>query len=227
MIVMTFDLSSSCIGVVFAQLDDRLTYADTLAIVPKPPTAKDFGFTTIEPKVIHSNGQRYKAFLREDEVVISKTEADRRASAMKAIIHNHLLRNIGEQCGRYLTKVRPDVICIERNASFNGVLTTKLLAEIAGGLFFHAGVHSINEFYDWNVGTIRAKIRHDITDFSLLSKEGKKSLDTKWEIHCRLRSYFEKDCPGLFRFDDMTMDESDALAVFYYWYTTKWKEEIK
>lgn len=215
-------MSSTNIGVTFAKIDQRIAFGDTLAIVPKPPTPKDLGYTTVTPRTIQSHGRRYKAFLREGEIVISQEEAARRLQALKSTTHNYLLRNIGQQCGKFLRAVRPDVVCIEKNKSFNGILTTKLLAEIAGGVYFYCGVDDI-EICDWDEATVRAQIRRDITDFSLETDDGRKALDTKWEIHCRLRSYFEKECPGMFRFNKMTMDESDSLAVFYYWYTQRWK----
>jgi hypothetical protein len=223
MIAMCFDLSSVSIGVTFAQIDDttlELVYGQTLAIIPEKPNPKHLGYAHVAPKTLTRGEKSYKALLYHHEAYITVTEAERRMADFKNQSHNILLRNIGEQCGRYLDKINPTVIAIEKNKSFNGILTTKLLAEIAGGIYFYCGARGIT-LYDWDESKIRAKIRHDLTDFNRYNDEGQMSVDTKWEIHCRLRTYFEKKAPGMFAFNKMTMDESDSLAVFYYLYNQK------
>jgi hypothetical protein len=222
-IAMCFDLSSVCIGVTFAQIDSKtlsITYGQTHAIIPEKPNPQQLGYTNVTPKTLTHGDKSYKALLYPGEVHITVTEAAKRMAEFKNESHNLLLRNIGEQCGRFLDKVKPDVVAIEKNKSFNGILTTKLLAEIAGGIYFYCGAKHIT-LYDWDEAKIRAKIRHDITDFNRYNPEGKMSVDTKWEIHCRLRTYFENVAPSMFPFNKMTMDESDSLAVFYYLYTQK------
>lgn len=221
MIVMTFDLSSTCIGVTFAEIKEgtKITYGRTLPIIPRRMDPRDYGFTTLQPKKIANKGKEFKGYLKEGEFSISHQEAKSRNSYLKAQMHNFLLRDIGEQCGRFLGKIKPEIVCIERNASFNGVLTTKLLAEIAGGIYFYCGAMGI-EMFDYPESTVRARIRRDITEFTY-EKDGLNAIDTKWEIYCRLRSYFECTWPGLFDFSKMTMDESDSLAVFYYYYQTE------
>lgn len=228
MIVMCFDLSSKCIGVTFAQLKGNTpTYAKTLAIIPETPNAKDLGYTTALPKTIHYNGAQFPGLLKPGEYFTSRNEAKRRLSQLKSFTHKEMLKNIGKQCGFYLDSVKPDAIAMEKNKAFNGVLTTKLLAEIAGGLYFYAGLRNI-PLYDYDVGTVRSNIRKSVKDFTRFTNgRNETSLDTKWEIYCRLRSYFEKKYPGLIDFSDMTMDESDSLAVFYHLLTAEpnsWKK---
>lgn len=219
---MSFDLSSVCIGVTFAQIDERtkkITYGKTMPIIPKEIDPRDYGYTTKLAKKIAYQGAEFKGFLKEGEFTISQAEADRRTRQMKSERHNRLLRNIGKQCGSFLQKIQPDVIMLEKNSAFNGILTTKLLAEIAGGIYFYAGAFG-TELFDYNEATVRAKIRRDIPHFSY-EKDGKKAIDTKWEIFCRLREYFTTEHPGVFDFANMGLDESDSLAVFYHYYTTE------
>lgn len=219
MIVMTFDLSSTCIGVSIGKIENKdIALARTMPIIPKRPTGKDVGYTTAQPKKIAYRGNEFKGFLKPGEFSISKSEAERRRAGFKVKEHNHLLRNIGKQCGHLLKNINPDVVCIERNSSFNGILTTKLLAEIAGGLYFYCGANDI-PLFDYNEATVRALIRRTVTEFSYENESGEKALDTKWEIFCRLREYF-KNVPGL-DFSKMTLDESDSLAILFYYYETE------
>lgn len=196
--------------------DGRIKYVQTLPIIPKHPSGKDLGYTTKDPKKIDYRGNQFKGFLKPGESSISKEEADRRLKDFKNYSHRELLKNIGKQCGYFLEKVKPDVVALEKNKSFNGILTTKLLAEIAGGLYFYTGARGI-PLYDYDEATIRANIRREIKEFNRY-KEGTNvlSVDTKWEIYCRLRSYFETNHPGMIDFSKIGMDESDSLAVFYH-----------
>lgn len=227
MIVMCFDLSSECIGVTFAEIKNKkLTYIQTLAVIPESPSAKDLGYTTKQPKTIFYNGDKFKALLKDGEYFISKKEAKKRVTAFKNSTHRELLRDIGKQCGFYLEGVKPDIIALEKNKAFNGVLTTKLLAEIAGGIYFYTGMRDL-PLHDFDVSTVRSNIRKTIPAFKRYTNElHQTALDTKWEIYCRLRSYFEKNHPGLLDFSNMTMDESDSLAVFYHLYESVLKKEI-
>jgi hypothetical protein len=231
MIAMTFDLSSTCIGVTFAQIGKarNIKYGKTLPIVPVKPTGLDVGYTTKQPKKITARGNTYSAFLKPGEILISKAEAEKRKKDFKNLSHNFLLRNIGEQCGKFLNQIKPDVVAIEQNKAggFNGVLTTKLLSEIAGGIYFYCGAQDM-PLYDWDESTVRAKIRRDIKAFDRTrdgSEGNEVALDTKWEIYCRLREYFTTHHKGIFDFTNMTFDESDSLAIFYYLYTTVIKGE--
>ncbi|MGG4438225.1 hypothetical protein AAXE64_27120 [Priestia megaterium] len=217
--VMCFDLSSTCIGITFAQLrKQKPIFVRTLAVIPQLPTGKTLGYTTQEPKEIHSNGNVFKGFLKPGESRISKAEATRRLSEFKVFKHRELLKDIGKQCGRFLYKVNPSIVALERNKAFNGVLTTKLLAEIAGGIYFYAGSKNA-DLHDEDEATIRAKIRKDMAHVNV-AEDGVVALNTKWEIYKRLQWYFETNYPGLVDFSKMTMDESDSLAVFYHLLTT-------
>ena len=220
-ISICLDLSSKCIGSTFAQtVGSDIKYINTLPIVPNKPNGLDFGYTTKEPKPIDYRGATFKGFLLPDELQISKTEADKRNAEFKVFKHRMLLKDIGKQVGKYIDKLKPDIIVIERNSSFGGTLTTKLLAEIAGGLYFYTGAKNI-EFYDYNESTVRAFIRKSIPNVDRTAGlSDKMALDTKWEIYCRLKQYFEENHPGLLNFEGMTMDESDSLATFYYLYKT-------
>ena len=233
MIVMCFDLSSTCIGVTFGKVvNNHIKALTTLAVYPSPPSGHDLGYTTKNPKTIYYKGKTFQGFLKPEEAYISKKEAERRMSKYRSSAHKGLLKDIGKKLGFYLELINPDILAIERNEAFNGVMTTKLLAEIAGGIYFYAGMKK-KPLFDINVSKIRAKIRKDIKEFtryetvSELDEARMKlmALDTKWEIYCRLRSYFETNHPGLVNFKEMTMDESDSLAVFYYIFTSELLKE--
>lgn len=209
MFVATFDLSSTLIGMTIAQFDkDKLVYVKTIPIFPKRIDGTDVGFSTKTPKKI---GDGYKAFLREGEHHISKAEADRRNAEFKVLKHRKLLLNIWEQVGMYLTKVRFNVMIIERNSSFNGILTTKLLAEIAGGLYALAAMYQA-EFYDLHESTVRSFIRKDLP-YETLEKDGVVIVGPKWEMRQRLEPAYREHID----FEKISLDEVDSLVLFHYY----------
>lgn len=209
MYVATFDLSSTLIGMTIGQLKDHeVVYVKTIPIYPKRIDGKDLGYTTKKQKVI---GHGYKAFLKPNEHHISEAEADRRNSEFKVVAHRELLLNIWRQVGEILRKVKFDVIIIERNASFNGILTTKLLAEIAGGLFSFAAILDAT-FYDLNESTVRSFIRKDLS-YETLEKDGQIIVGPKWEMRQRLEPAYRDHI----NFEDISLDEVDSLVLFHYY----------
>lgn len=225
MLVVAFDLSSTCIGVCVAKVDlkKQPIKLKTVSIIPQKPSGKDFGFTTKESKKIAKNGKEFQAFLYPHETIISQREALDRIRMVKSEKHLGLLKNIGQQCGELLFRLKPHVVLLEKNASFNGILTTKLLAEIAGGIYFYCGATDTS-LCDYHVETVRAYLRQTIPVFDRANEDGKDVLDTKWEMYCRLRTYYKAQHPKIV-LDRITMDESDALALFYYW-SHQLKEDI-
>lgn len=209
MYVATFDLSSTLIGMTIAQYQgNEVVYVKTIPIYPKRIDGTDVGYTTKKQKTI---GDGYKAFLKPNEHHISKVEADRRNSEFKVLAHRELLLNIWRQVGDILMKVKFNVIIIERNSSFNGILTTKLLAEIAGGLFSIAAILRA-EFHDLNESTVRAFIRKDLP-YETLEKDGQIIVGPKWEMRQRLEPAYREHID----FENISLDEVDSLVLFHYY----------
>lgn len=209
--IVALDLSSSLIGATYGVVEDGLvTSVRTEGIVPRRPDGRDYGYTTKTPKRI---GRGYPAFLHPGEHHISEAEAKRRLRHVKTDTHRRLLLNIGADIGERIEAFGPDRLLIERNQSFNGVLTTKLLAEIAGGLFFYSGLARI-DFEDLDAQTVRKSVRGDLplTRAERVLEDGTLALATKLEIKERLRKAYGH----LTDFDAMSTDESDALALFHH-----------
>lgn len=209
--VITFDLSSTLIGITYGVVEDRVIKSiRTEGVVPRKPDGTHFGYTTKRPKKI---GRGYPAFLLPGEHHVSKAEAVQRVKRVKQEGHRDLLLQIGADLGRRLEAFPPSRLVIERNESFNGILTTKLLAEIAGGLFFYSGLKQI-PFEDLNAALVRKTVRDTIPlsrDERVLA-DGTLALETKLEIKERLRKVYGH----LLDFDHMTTDESDSLALFHH-----------
>lgn len=208
--VIAFDLSSSCIGVTTATvIDGTVTKVTVDDIVPRKFTGLDYGYKTKTPKKI---GSGYTAFLKEGEFHISKSEASRRQSEFKTSKHQDLLLDIGKQVSRFISSLDLDLVMIERNMTFNGVLTTKMLAEIAGQIHYLAASNAI-EFESRSVHTVRKLIRNAIplSRADRVQTDGSIALETKAEIKARLKKVYGH----LVDFDTMSEDGSDSLAVFH------------
>lgn len=208
--VIAFDLSSSRIGVTTATVaGDHITHVKVEDIVPRKFTGLDYGYRTKTPKKI---GSGYTAFLKPDEYHISKAEASRRQSEFKTAKHRDLLLDIGKQVSAYVAQMDLELILIERNMTFNGVLTTKILGEIAGQVHYLAASKGIS-FESCNVHTVRKLIRDNISlsREERVQEDGSIALETKAEIKARLKKVYGH----LIDFKKMSEDGSDSLAVFH------------
>lgn len=210
------------IGVTIAELNgDKVEKLGVVPVIPNRPNGKDFGFTTKNPKAITMrDGKRMRVYLKKGEVIISKREANERASMIKNESHTMLLKDIGRMLGSILFSVSPDVIIIERNETFGGILTTKLLAEIAGGIYFWSGFYDI-DMYSYNVGRMRSALNRCVRGVDLKTDDGKLIVDTKMVVKKKLEKLIEDEKWNVHGWENATLDESDSFLAFVYYYMTE------
>lgn len=217
---MSFDLSSTLIGVSVATIDTknkRIEQAMVMPVIPKKPTGKDLGYTTKNKKKVElRTGEMISSFLKEGEVIISKAEAKRRNATFRDESHKFLLMDIGKKLGTILHAVKPDIVMIERNEAFNGILTTKLLAEIAGGVYFWAGFFN-SEFRAYNATTMRSLLNRHVKGADLQTEDGSHIVDTKMVVKRKIEKFLKDEQVDVKNFEKATLDESDSfLPIIYF-----------
>lgn len=222
-VIVAFDLSSKVIGVTVAKLKKKnIQDIMVFPIIPKRADGKLFGFTTKNKKKVElRGGQTINTFLKEGEVTISKKEAARRNRMVKEEAHTYLLKDIGKQLGYILFELQPDVIVLERNEAFGGILTTKLLGEIAGGIYFWAGFFDV-ELASYNARTMRSLLNKHVRGADVRNGDGELIVDTKMIVKRKLEKFYEDNLGVKVEgWDNATLDESDALMAFTYYYMTE------
>jgi hypothetical protein len=119
--------------------------------------------------------------------------------------------------GGMIDKINPDLILVEKNAAFNGILTTVLLAKVMGSLLGIAGFKGI-PVKEYPVITVRK--HHNVADLVKEFVRGKtaQELQALPDItKAALRDLMFKKY-GKYGIIFQTDDESDACVVFDYWY---------
>ena len=156
------------------------------------------------------------AYVRTKDEKISKAIKKQRDVEVRNAINSAIKRELSLSIAEAVKNFKPDLILVERNESFHGVLTTKLLAEVRGIL---DGIAADIPIKAYNVTKIRNRLDlarlvsnyiSSLPDASALS--GEKHI-TKRAIKKYLEDKYNARCSNT--------DESDSLAVFDYYYETE------
>lgn len=210
--IMAFDLSSACTGVTFADLKNKdILFLKTFSIRPevsKTSVAKNLGY--LHSENIATTGIR--SWVKSSGEIVSKTEKKKRDVEVRNAINAEIKKYISTEIQKSIDSLSPDLVLVERNESFNGILTTKFLAEIRGIL---EGVATKQPIVQYSVAEIRKKFNlAEMTQkyvSNLTPTQMKKEKDiTKNALKEYLENKYHIRCANT--------DESDSLAVFDHYY---------
>ena len=218
--VLAFDLSTACVGVV-ASVINKDTKEPILVkscpIIPKRFSPEELGYRKSKKRLPTSkSGEFLNTYYKDGETTISKSEKQRRDREVRTKENLFVLDYIGKQISTIINAIRPDVIIVEKNEIFNGILTSVLLGKVMGVLIGIASSHSI-PLKEFKVSKVRSiidlnKATRDLVE-SISEEELKKVPDVTKRA---LRKLMEKKY-GQYGLECKTDDESDACVVFNYW----------
>ena len=215
--VIAFDLSSVCIGCCIAELkDDKTVRIFSTPIIPKHDTniISSLGFLKSKHRIKDKN---YISYVKYSGELVSEKEKKKRDVMVREAMNKSVLNDISKQLSEVITTIKPDLIIMEKHAIFNGILTSVLLAKIAGILIGVAGDNNI-ETREYPVKEVRSILDiNKITGEYISNKTPDDLLKVPDITKDAIREYFEK----IYGVSFQTCDESDACAVFHYWYKTK------
>ena len=219
--ILSFDLSSARTGCVCISLDDKeIKFMDTFSISPnvkKEDIISNLGFLP-KKQVVAKKGKRISFYAKFHGEEITQAEKQKRDVLVRNSVNGAIKKEISTALKTAVENIKPDLVLVERNEAFNGVLTTKFLAEIRGIL---EGVAVEQPIIQYSVAEIRKKF-----NLAKMTREYIKSLDspkyiqgkkdiTKLVIKNFLENKYSIRCSNT--------DESDALAVFDHYYETEVK----
>lgn len=224
MVVLAFDLSTNCIGVVAAEVQGKtVTKILSCPIIPEPFDVTKLGFLKSKKKIKTKNGKEVNAWVKPNETVISEKEKKERDRLVRSQKDIFILENIGSQIGKLIKEIKPDLILVEKNAIFNGILTSVLLAKVMGTLLGIAGMFNI-PVKEYAVNVVRQP--YNIAQLTKQFVENKtlEELKTIPDVTKRaLRQLMQSKYPGI---QFQTDDESDACVVFDYWFNYEYLPKI-
>lgn len=216
--VMSFDLSSVCIGVTTARIDNKnVERIMSCPIIPRKFSPISLGYKPSKKKMpTPRTGESVNTYWKDGEKTISKSEKERRDREIRKAANLFVLDYIGREMGNLINHIKPDLILVERNAAFNGILTTVLLAKIFGNLTGIAGFLQI-PLKEYTVAEVRSihNIPQLIKNFvSIRTTDELKLIPDITKAALREEMYkIYRDKGIVFQTDD----ESDSCVVLHYW----------
>lgn len=210
--VIAFDLSSVCIGCVVADVDKKVLKIASCPIIPEKFNPETLGYLKSKGK-LRSKNKTFLSWKKKGEVEIPESEKKKRDSEVRQAKDLFLLKNISEQITEILS-LSPDLVIVEKNEIFNGILTSVLLAKIMGVLQGICGSKSI-PVKEYKVAHIRSKYNVSKLVLSLAESSSKEELQKIPDVSKRaIRKMLSQKYPTI---SFQTDDESDACLVFDYW----------
>ena len=217
--ILAFDLSSVCIGVVAAKIENKKpTLVVSCPVIPPKFDATMLGYLKSKKKVRTSpNSEKFvNSYVKSGETHVSETNKKKRDVEVRRAKDLYVLDYIGKNINDIVDTIKPDIIVVEKTEIFNGVLTSVLLAKVFGVLMGAATSRGIKvEEYKvsevrkiFNIAQLTREFTKDKTEEDLINIPDmtKRVLRTEME-----RKY------GHLGLKCTTDDEGDACVVFNYW----------
>lgn len=214
MLVMSFDLSTTCTGVAIVRLENNSpTSVITRAIIPVDPVPTELGFL-LSKKKFDKRGIKYSAFVKSMLENVSFTEKKCRDRTYRHLTSKRRLETILVEIDTLVKAYKPDLILYERNMIFGGKLTIEQLAKVAGTLLGIAQANGIR-ILEYDVNKVRAS--YDVISLVKSYVKGKSVRELRKVKDMTKVVLRELMCKKYAIKEHITTDESDALLIFDYW----------
>lgn len=169
--IMSFDLSSKCIGCVSAEVIDQYTDGvlgkKVMKIYSAPIIPPQYKPTQYKKRQLACKDKLVTAWALPGENSITQTVKRKRDVQVRNEKDVFVLAYISKEIDSIISFIKPNLIIVEKNEIFNGVLTSVLLAKIMGVLHGIAGSAFI-PVQEFRVGDVRKPydVTHLILDFA-------------------------------------------------------------
>lgn len=226
MVVMSFDLSTACIGVIVTRINDDKTIDKMLScpIIPNKFSPECLGYMKSKKKLpTPKSGELLNTYYKEGETTITKAEKQRRDREVRGAKDIYVLQQISKTMGELINSVKPDLVLVEKNvAGYNGMLTIVLLAKVMGTLVGICGMLGI-ELKEYPVNTVRKILNVAQLVNTFTKNRTPEELIKIPDITKRALREKMSELYGQFGVRFQTDDESDACVVFNYWFAEIFK----
>ncbi len=219
--VINFDLSTTCIGVLVVGLDsnNKISLMKSCPIIPVKFCASRLGFMKSKKKLPTKEGghEKVNTWWIKGEKSVSKALKKQRDIKVREAQNNFYLTNLSSSMAKIIEGINPDVINVEKNAMFNGILTIELLAKLMGTLIGIAARNNI-PLNEYKVPVVRKKHKPAKLVQQFARNHSSDYIASLPDVtKAALRDKMQKKY-GKYGLVMQTDDEGDACVVFDYWY---------
>ena len=210
--IMSFDLSTKCIGCVSCAISNETLIAFYSApIIPPQFNASELGFLKTKKK-LSCGIETINSWAKPGEKKITKQEKKKRDVFVREHKDVFVLAYISRKIEELISVVNPDIVVVEKNEIFNGVLTSVLLGRVNGVLHGICGPKNI-PVYEYHVQDVRKPYNLMERTAEFISGKTSEELSKIPDITKRvIREMMERIYSTTFLSDD----ESDACIVLDY-----------
>ena len=221
--ILAFDLSLKCTGVaaVWFWGYNEIASFQTISIIPLDFTKDDFhtlGYLPSKKKITTKSGKSYYSYVKNATESPSESVKRKRDVEVRNAINAKKKKSLSIEIDKIIRTVHPTLILVERNESFNGILTTKLLAEARGIL---EGVAKGIPIIQYSVSEVRKKFNLASMTRDFINKIKETEKFPKDVTKSVLKDYIDTKYNIVTR----NTDESDACILFDHYYETIVKNE--
>lgn len=216
--ILAFDLSLKCTGVAAMWLwgYDEIASFQTISIIPPEFSKEDLsvmGYLPSKKKIVTKGGKTFYSYVKSSTEIPSEAVKKKRDVEVRNAANAKKRKYLAIEIDKLIRTIEPTLILVERNESFNGILTTKLLAEARGILEGAAKnipvkQYSVSEVRKkFNLAEMTKEFINSIRDSKQFPKDITKSV---------LKDYIDKK----YNIVTHNTDESDACILIDHYYET-------
>ena len=209
--IMGFDLSSSCIGCVSMNINDAGVVDKVFSTPIIPPKYQSPNYLKSK-KYLTSNKGPILTWAKSGESKITAQEKKHRDVEVRNEKDLCVISYISREMDEIIGRVTPDLIIVEKNEIFNGILTSILLAKCMGSLQSIAGIRKI-PIIEYRVNDVRAP--YNVFKLILSMIDGK-SADELKKIPDKAKRAIRMMLEEKYNIGFQTDDESDACLLIDY-----------
>lgn len=224
---MGFDLNTRGTGIAAAKIEDnKIKTAKVADATTKQFDASTLGFMKSKKELPTSKngGKTHMTYYKPGEIYVSEANKKKRDQIVRNTRNQYYLDKMGRQMVAVLSNVKPDLVLIERNEMFRGIMTIEVLAKLTGiliGECVSLGIpyelHNVNSVRKpYNVPQIVSDFARTISPGELKGLKDVSKSAIRWHLE---RKYSDIGLKIL------TTDGSDAFILIDYRLNFYRKEE--
>lgn len=226
--VLAFDLSSACVGIVGAGFDEHKLpiIVKSMPLIPPRFLPSNLGYQPSKKKLPIKTGKLVNTYWRKGEISITEQEKKKRDVEVRNAKNLSDLSYISKNMSEIIKKINPDIILVEKNEIFNGVLTSVLLAKVMGTLIGIASANNI-KVMELKVKKVRSIIDLTKATQALVESLSPEEISNVPDMTKRALRKLMEEKYGAYGLKCLTDDESDACVVMNYYYEEIFKKDVK
>lgn len=215
--VIALDSSSVCTGVVVAELErKKLVKVGSAPVIPNKFDVSELGYRKTKKKFTNTKGKTYSAYTTGDEDFVSEALKKKRDVEVRNAQNSFKMRDIGAQLDNLIRNIQPDLIVIEKNKTFNSILTSTLLAEVMGLVEGLASANNI-PLMKLTVEEVRKGINSARLVKEFAATKTAEELASYEDVTKEAIKHHMVSIYGDYGFNPITLDEGDACLIFHHW----------